>query len=154
MAEVEISAMTFGPYGVGRIQGKTVMVPNAAPGDRLEVELSGAHRDYTIGRIARILRGGPDRRIPPCHFLPRCGGCDWQQLNYPAQLRAKAELIAAGLHRAHIEISSENLIEPAPDEFGYRSRIRLKVGREGKIGFYQLGSNELVEIDRCIVASP
>src|SRR5260370_37219661 len=79
MAEVEISAMTFGPYGVGRIDGKTVMVPNAAPGDQLEVELSRAHRDYAIGRIARILRGGPDRREPPCPFLPRCGGGGWRE---------------------------------------------------------------------------
>src|SRR5260370_24756718 len=87
MAEVEISAMTFGPYGVGRIDGKTVMVPNAAPGDQLEVELSRAHRDYAIGRIARILRGGPDRREPPCPFLPRCGGWDSRQTHPPAQGR-------------------------------------------------------------------
>jgi 23S rRNA (uracil1939-C5)-methyltransferase len=92
--------------------------------------------------------------VPPCPFLPRCGGCDWQQLDYPAQLRAKSELIAAGLRRANIDISAANLIEPAAEEFGYRSRIRLKVGRDGKLGFYQLGSNALVEIDRCMVASP
>jgi 23S rRNA (uracil1939-C5)-methyltransferase len=58
----------------------------------------------------------------------------------------------AGLQRANIEISAENVIAPAPEEFGYRSRIRLKVGRDGKLGFFQLGSNELVEIDRCLVA--
>jgi 23S rRNA (uracil1939-C5)-methyltransferase len=154
MAEVEISAMTFGPYGVGRIDGKTVMVPNAAPGDRLEVELSGAHRDYAIGRIARILRGGPDRREPPCPFLPRCGGCDWQQLNYPAQVRVKAELVAAEFrHALKLELDPGDLVEPAPAEFGYRARIRLKIGANGALGFHELGSNSMVEIDRCMVAA-
>src|SRR5216684_3473478 len=154
MAEVEISAMTFGPYGVGRIDGKTVMVPNAAPGDQLEVELSRAHRDYAIGRIARILRGGPDRREPPCPFLPRCGGCDWQQLNYPAQVRVKAELVAAEFrHALKLELDPGDLVEPAPAEFGYRARTRLKTGANGALGFYELGSNSIVEIDRCMVAA-
>jgi 23S rRNA (uracil1939-C5)-methyltransferase len=154
MAEVEISAMMFGPYGVGRIDGKTVMVPNAAPGDRLEVELSGAHRDYAIGRIARILRGGPDRREPPCPFLPRCGGCDWQQLNYPAQVRVKAEIVAAEFrHALKLELDPGTLVEPAPAEFGYRARIRLKTGANGALGFHELGSNSIVEIDRCMVAT-
>src|SRR5260370_19427680 len=97
MAEVEISAMTFGPYGVGRIDGKTVMVPNAAPGDQLEGELSRAHRDYAIGRIARILRGGPDRREPPCPFLPRCGGGDWERIHTPPQVTGQTGPSAAGV---------------------------------------------------------
>ena len=154
MPEIEVTAMTFGPYAVGRLDGLTVMVPNAAPGDRLEVNIASQRRDFSIANIERVIEPGPDRRVPPCPFLPRCGGCDWQHLNYSAQLRAKAELIASGLRRAHIAVAVENLLEPAPEEFGYRSRIRLQVGRDGKLGFYRFGSNELVEIDRCIVASP
>ncbi len=152
MPEIDVNAMTFGPYAVARADGHTLMVPNAAPGDRLEVSITSRRRDFSIANIDRIIAPGPDRRVPPCPFLPRCGGCDWQQLNYPAQLRAKAELIATGLRRANIGVAAENLVEPAPEEFGYRSRIRLKVGRDGKLGFYRLGSNELVEIDHCIVA--
>ena len=154
MPEIEVSAMTFGPYAVAHADGLTLMVPHAAPGDRLEVRIASRRRDFSVAAIERIITAGPDRRVPPCPFLPRCGGCDWQHLNYSAQVRAKAELIVAALRRANIDVSAENLIEPAPEEFGYRSRVRLKVGREGKLGFYQPGSNELVEIDRCLVAWP
>src|SRR5580704_8448461 len=153
MPEIDVTAMTFGPYAVGRLDGFTVMVPNAAPGDRLEVAITSRRRDVSFAKVERIIRASADRRAAPCPFVPQCGGCDWQHLSYPAQLRAKAEVIVAGLRRANIEISAENLIAPAPEEFGYRSRIRLKVGRDGKLGFFQLGSNELVEIDRCLVAS-
>ncbi|HXN85376.1 MAG TPA: hypothetical protein VN867_04860, partial [Candidatus Binataceae bacterium] len=154
MPEIEVTAMTFGPYAIARLDGAVVMVPNAAPGDRLEANIASRKRDFSIGAIERVMLPGPHRRVAPCPFLPRCGGCDWQHLDYVAQLRAKSELIAAGLRRVDVEVSAQNLVEPAPEEFGYRARIRLKVGRDGKLGFYQLGSNRLVEIDRCMVAAP
>lgn len=160
MPEIEVTAMTFGPYALARLDGETIMVPNAAPGDRLEVSVASRRRDFSIGTIQRVLAAGPQRRVPPCPYLPDfdsappyCGGCDWQQLAYSAQLRAKSELIAAGLRR-FVELDPANLVEPAPAEFGYRSRIRLKVARDGRIGFYQLGTNALVEIERCLVAAP
>ena len=153
MPEVDVKAMTFGPYAVAHLDGLTVMVPNGAPGDRLEVAITSRRRELSFAKIERIIEPGPVRRVPPCPFLPRCGGCDWRHLDYPAQLRAKAELIAAELRRVNINVGVANLVEPAPAEFGYRSRIRLKVGREGRLGFHQLGSNSLVEIDRCLVAS-
>jgi tRNA/tmRNA/rRNA uracil-C5-methylase (TrmA/RlmC/RlmD family) len=44
MPEIEISAMTFGPFGVGRHEGKAVMVPGAVAGDKLSVDRFGAAR--------------------------------------------------------------------------------------------------------------
>ncbi len=155
MAEIEVTAMTFGPYAVGRAaDGRTVMVANAAPGDRLEVTVTARRRDYDLARVGRVVSPGIDRREPPCPFLPRCGGCDWQQLRYAAQLRAKAELVASAFGRAFgTEIDPEGLVEPSPSEFGYRSRIRLKADSQGRLGFFELGTNRLVAIDRCMVAA-
>jgi 23S rRNA (uracil1939-C5)-methyltransferase len=153
MARLEITAMTFGPYGVGRLDGKTVMVPNAAFGDLLEVEIESERRDYALARLKNVIRPGPERRAAPCPFLPRCGGCDWQQLNYSAQVRLKGQLIAAEIGRAlGVALDPARLVEPAPAEFAYRSRIRLKAGAGGRLGFRELSSNALVEIDRCLVA--
>src|ERR1700730_2893602 len=95
MAEIEINAMTFGPYGVGRIDGKSVMVSQAVPGDLLEVAVTSERSDSAMPRIDRIMRPGAARREPPCQYLPRCGGCDWQQIDYPAQVTLKAQLIVA-----------------------------------------------------------
>jgi 23S rRNA (uracil1939-C5)-methyltransferase len=153
MPQLEISAMTFGPFGIGRLDGKTVMVPNCAPGDLLEVRIDSKRRDYALARLIEVIRPGPNRRVPPCPFLPRCGGCDWQQIEYAAQVALKSEIIAAEIGRAlDIALDPAGLVEPAPAEFGYRSRIRLKAAPGGRLGFHKLGSNELVEIDRCMVA--
>jgi 23S rRNA (uracil1939-C5)-methyltransferase len=154
MAQVEITAMTFGPYGVGRLDGKAVMVPHAAPGDLLEVTVVQERGGYLIARAERVLKAGAARRTPPCPYLPRCGGCDWQQIAYSEQTRFKAEVIAATLnHALGLELNPATLIEPAPAEFGYRARIRFKTGRGGRLGFYEAGSRRLVEVEHCMVAA-
>jgi 23S rRNA (uracil1939-C5)-methyltransferase len=154
MPEIEINAMTFGPYGVGRIDGKSVMVPQAVAGDLLEVTMTSERRDYAIARIDRIIRAAADRRQPPCQYLPRCGGCDWQQIDYPAQVALKAQLIAAEFrHVLEVELDPDGLVEAAPAEFAYRSRTRFKTTAGGRVGFHEAGSNSIVAIDRCMVAA-
>ena len=152
--EIEITAMTFGPYGVGHSEGKAVLLPGVAPGDLVEAAVVAERNGYTLARAQRFLRSSSDRREPPCRFVPRCGGCDWQQLDYPAQVRIKAELIAGEFNRAlGVDLPLEGLVEPSSAEFGYRARIRLKVGRDGSIGYHAAASNNLVAIDRCMVAT-
>ncbi len=154
MPEIEITAMSAGPYGIGHLDGQAVMVPGTSPGDLVRVTIVKRHHDYVLARLDDVLRASSDRRMPPCTYLPRCGGCGWQQIAYSAQVRIKGELIATEIGRAlGIEIDSRGLVEAAPAEFGYRSRIRLQAGPDGGLGFHQLGTNEIVEIDRCIVAA-
>ncbi len=153
MPEIEISAMTFGPFGVGREDGKAVMVPGAVAGDLLDVEIVSMRRDYAVAKINRVIRASAERRAAPCPYLPQCGGCDWQHIDYGAQVRFKGESVARELsHALGIDVDPVGLVEPAPAEFGYRSRIRLRVGAKGALGFYSAGSNTIVEIDACMVA--
>ncbi|MGC2494775.1 MAG: class I SAM-dependent RNA methyltransferase [Candidatus Binatus sp.] len=153
MPQIEISAMTFGPFGVGRHDGKAVMVPGAVAGDKLEVEIVSERRDYAVAKIREVVSASADRRVAPCPYLPRCGGCDWQHIDYSAQVRFKGEVVARELgYTLGLEIDPVGLVEPAPAEFGYRSRIRLRVGAKGVLGFYEAGSNTIVEIDSCMVA--
>ncbi len=153
MPTIEITAMTFGPYGVGHLDGKAVMVAHAAPGDVVEVETRDNRRDYAIGELRKVIAAGTERRVAPCPFLPRCGGCDWQHLTYPAQLKWKANLVATTLHRAFgFKLDPSDLIEAAPEEFGYRARVRFKCGPHGVLGFRAFGSSALVEVDSCMVA--
>lgn len=154
MPEIEITGLSFGPYAVARVGGEVLMVPHAAPGDRLEVRVRARRRDYSLAEIERIIAPGAGRRPAPCPYVPRCGGCDWQHLDYSWQVREKASLAAAGLSRAlNVNLDPETLVESAPEEFGYRARIRLKARRDGALGFFELGSNRLVEIERCMVAA-
>ena len=154
MEQFTISTMTFGPYGVGHLDGATVLTPNVAPGDLIEAEITAPRRGHATGRVVRVVRAGPDRREPPCVYLPQCGGCDWQQIAYPAQVRLKAELLVAEFRRSlGVELATHELIAPAPAELGYRARIRLSVAPDGELGYRQLESHRMVAIERCLVAA-
>ncbi len=131
------------------------MIPAAVPGDVLEIKIQSHKRDYAIGSIVRLLQSAPERREPPCPYAAGCGGCDWQHIQYDAQVKLKAEVLAAEFHRAlGVELELDGLVEAAPAEFSYRSRVRLKTGPGGKIGFHHPASNSLVAVEACLVAAP
>jgi 23S rRNA (uracil1939-C5)-methyltransferase len=131
------------------------MIPAALPGDVLEIETRSHKRTYALGRVVRVVQPARERREPPCPYAVRCGGCDWQHIRYDAQTRLKAEVLAAEFHHTlGVELDPDGLVEPAPAEFHYRSRVRLKTGPGGKIGFHQPGSNSLVAVEACLVAAP
>lgn len=146
--------MSFGPYGIGHIDGTAVLIPKVAPGDLVEAQIISKRRNYSLAQVRRIVERGLTGRVPPCPYLPECGGCDWQQINYFDQLRLKADMMVSQFrHALGIKLDPQDLVEPAPAEFGYRSRIRLMVGRSGALGYRELDGKRLVPITHCAVAA-
>lgn len=162
MAEIirnlEITALVHGGRGIGRHQGKAVFVPLVAPGDRVDCRVVRSKRRFAEAELSRIIVPSPLRREPPCPFFGSCGGCQWQHLPYPEQLRWKAKNFADLMVRGKL-VKTERIskITAAPDEWSYRNRVQLKTCfSEGvlAIGFYQHGSHRVVDIDRCRLVAP
>ena len=152
-AEIVIDALAYGPYGVGRMDGKAVMIPDTAPGDKLVARLVESKERYAIGEVLRIIEPSPLRQTPPCPYVGRCGGCSWQHLQYETQLRAKQQSVADALRR--IGKLSDFELKPilaAQNPFNYRRRIRLQAGAASGLGFFAAGSHSIVEIDSCLIA--
>ena len=152
-AEIVIDALAYGPYGIGRLDGKAVMIPDTAPGDKIVARFVESKERYAVGEVLRIIEASPLRQTPPCPYVGRCGGCSWQHLRYEAQLRAKQQSVADALRRIG-KLSDFDLrpIIPSANEYHYRRRIRLQVDGAKRLGFYGAGSHDLVEIDSCRIA--
>lgn len=154
MTRLHIDSLTYGPHGVGRAEGKVYFVRNAAPGDEVECEVREDHRSYAFAEVTALIQAGESRRVPPCPFLPRCGGCPWQHVSYEAQLAAKERAVADLLRRvARLEDPPLLPIIAAPQELGYRNRLSLRV-EGGRVGYFAAASHELVPVDECLLASP
>ncbi len=151
--KLEIERLSYGPYGIGRVDGRVLMVPHAAPGDTIMAHVVEEKERFSVGEIARILTASPARRTPPCPYAGQCGGCSWQHLNYETQLKAKQQSVEDALQRIG-KLSGYDLrpIIPAADEFHYRRRIRFQVGPGKELGFYGATSHDLVKIDACLIA--
>lgn len=142
--------------GLGFAENLTVMVPLAAPGDELRVRITELKKRLAFAEIVEIKAPGSARIKAPCPYFGRCGGCDFQQLTYEAQLEAKAGIIRDCLHRiGKIEYGGEIRVVPSPNEFGYRSRARWHLDREKKaIGYMARDSHTVIDILECPILAP
>jgi 23S rRNA (uracil1939-C5)-methyltransferase len=153
LVALDIDALSYGPYGIGRADGKAVMVPHTAPGDRIEARIVESKERYCVGEIARLIAPSPLRRTPPCPYVGSCGGCSWQHLDYDAQLTAKQKSVDDALRRiGKLDGFELRPIIPSANEFHYRRRIRLQVGADRRLGFHGAASHRLVEIEDCLIA--
>jgi 23S rRNA (uracil1939-C5)-methyltransferase len=149
---LEISALSYGPYGIGRHEGKAVMVPHTAPGDTIAARIVETKDKYDIGAVVRLIVPSPARQDPPCPYVGECGGCSWQHLRYDAQLKAKQQSVEDALRRiGKLDGFELRPIIPSPDEYHYRRRIRLQANGK-RLGFYRAASHSLIEIDSCLIA--
>lgn len=139
--EIEISTLTNLGSGLGRVQlpaadaspggsaeaapaaregGWVVMVPFTLPGERVRVRVFRNHKNFSEADLVEILTPSPDRVAAQCSLFGRCGGCQYQHLNYPAQLAWKRRQVAELLqHMAGTEFPVAPVIPAA--------RIRLPV---------------------------
>jgi 23S rRNA (uracil1939-C5)-methyltransferase len=154
--QVRIERIVPRGFGIAFSDGLTVFVALAAEGDLVDVRLTEIKGRTAFAEVESVIEPSPDRVTPPCPYFGSCGGCDFQQMNYAAQLGAKVAMVRDCLHRiAKIEWTGEIPIIPSPLEFGYRLRAQWHVETTSKkIGYYRRDSRDLVDIQKCIVLAP
>lgn len=153
---VTIKKIIAGGKGLGHLaDGMVVMVSGVLPGETVMVRETKVCRGHREASLLRVLEEVPERVTPPCAYYGRCGGCDLQHAAYPFQLQSKQQILAEALERAHVALPSDDQPAaslPAPQPFGYRHRLRLHLDQNGRIGFHQRASNQVVPIQRCLLA--
>jgi 23S rRNA (uracil1939-C5)-methyltransferase len=154
--EVTIERILPGGLGLAHADGRTVMVALAAPGDCVRVSIDRVKGNVAFALIQEIITPSPQRVEPPCQYFGRCGGCDFQQLNYQAQLEAKVEIIKDCLHRiGRIENVPEFQITPALNPWHYRTRAQWQYDLiRRRLGYFQGGSRDVCDVEECAVLAP
>ena len=85
--------------GIVRLDGAVVFVPGAVRGETIDLKITKVMKAAAAGEIVRIHKPSPDRATPECPYYGRCGGCDFQHLTYPEELRAKRQRVQDALER-------------------------------------------------------
>jgi 23S rRNA (uracil1939-C5)-methyltransferase len=149
--EVTIEKIVPNGFGLAFAEGLTVFVSLAAPGDRVRVRITQQKGKTAFAEITEILEPSKDRIAPPCVYFGRCGGCDFMQLNYEAQLRAKIEILRDSLVRiGKIDYPGEIRIIESPRELRYRARAQWHLDtRRQRIGYFRRSSHDIIDVENC-----
>ena len=136
--------------GIGYVLGKIIFVPNLLPNEEALVKIVLNKKKYMVGEIGEIIKKSDDRIETRCPY-EKCG-CALKSLNYEKTLEFKKNKVINILKRyGNLENVVREII-PSANIYNYRNKITLKV-RDGKIGYFKNETNELIEINRCEIAS-
>jgi len=154
--ELTVERIVPNGFGIGFVEGLTVFTPLTAPGDRARVRLTQLKKRIAFAEVVEVLEPSPLRVEPPCRYFGVCGGCDFQQLTYEAQLEAKVGIVRDCLKRiAQIDWADEIPIIGSPHEYGYRSRAQWHADPRTKtLGYLKRNSHEIVDIKTCLILAP
>ena len=141
---------------VARDDGRVVFVRYALPGETVRARVTSERGSYWHAEAVEIVEASPDRIDPLCPIAGADGaGCCDMAFVEPSALRAlKGEVVANQLQRLGGLDPAETAdltAEPvgSAGETGWRTRVRVEVGADGRAGFHRYHSAELVDDLRC-----
>ncbi|MEQ1604671.1 MAG: class I SAM-dependent RNA methyltransferase [Pyrinomonadaceae bacterium] len=154
--EVRVEKIVPRGFGLGFAENLTVLTPLTVPGDLVRVRIVEVKKRMAFAAVVEVKEPGPKRVEPPCEYFGKCGGCDFQQMSYQAQLAAKVGILRDCLHRiGKIEYEGEIPVIGSPNEFGYRSRARWHIDRrKRKLGYFRRDSHDIIDITHCPILTP
>jgi len=153
--EVDIVGLAFGGGGIARIDGKTIFVANALPGERCSIEIIESKKRFDRAVVTEMLAESDDRRQPDCvHEAEGCGGCGFRHVVDSKSLQLKAEAAMESVQRIASQVEwPKPTLHPAKQLDGGRTRLRFHA-KSARLGLFARGSHTLVPIPGCLAASP
>jgi 23S rRNA (uracil1939-C5)-methyltransferase len=155
-----IDDIAFGGEGVGRVDEFVVFVPFVIVGETVEAEVTEVKKSFARARLGRVIHASPERVEPACAHFGRCGGCQYQHVNYEAQLRVKHKQVADLFERiGGFNPAKVAPVVPCPQPYGYRNRIMIrsqwnKPEQRLNIGFVRWDCGLVEDVFECKIAEP
>ena len=152
-----ITFYTHEGHGVGRVDGFVVMIPGALRCEVCEVEITCLKKRYALGRLCRVITPSDCRQKSFCEYYEMCGGCNLQHMKYEETLFFKEEAVKNVLSRVG-KVAQEDLdvfegIVGMNEPYSYRNVVRYHADRDGRLGFYEAGTNQVIDIEHCLLQS-
>ncbi|MEO8748023.1 MAG: 23S rRNA (uracil(1939)-C(5))-methyltransferase RlmD [Rhodanobacter sp.] len=158
--EALVSELGHDGRGVARVDGKTIFVEGALPGETVSLRVRKRHRNYDEAELVELLTRSPHRVEPLCAHYAECSGCSLQHLAGDAQVAGKQQWLADNFARIG-KVAPQTWLPPLCGEpWGYRRKGRLSVRHVQKKGRVLAGFRErqnpryVAEIRRCEVMHP
>ena len=157
--QAQVTGLSHEGRGIAHVNGKTVFIANALPGETVLFNYTYTKAKYAEGEAVEIVEASPERVSPKCQHYGICGGCSMQHLASSAQITFKQQVLLEQLKHFGGIAPREILAPIVGDDWGYRHKARLGVRYVIKkggalVGFREKNSRYLAELERCEVLHP
>ena len=153
--ELKVEKGVYRGRGLARHEGRVVFVPRAHPGDRVRARVGEVHAGWAEAALVEVLEPSPERRASPCPYVPRCGGCAYQDYDDAAELGLKEAVLRESLARAGAAWEGEVTRHASPVS-GWRMRASLHFARGAQgpvLGLRQEGTRRVIDVESCLQLS-
>ena len=137
--------------GITFYNDKICFIDGAYPGDVISFDIVLEKSKYIEGKINKIYSFSKDRVESKCPYFKECGGCVFQEYSYKMENKFKKDKLSYLVEKS---LNKKDFVSDIiySDDLYYRNKIVLH-GFNKKIGLYKSKSNDIVEIDKCILCN-
>ena len=156
-----VERVAFPNKGIVRLEdGKTVVVKNVIPGQKVSCSINKVRKGRGEGRLLEVLEKSPQELTEcVCEHFGNCGGCTFLNLDYEHQLALKEQQVRELLEPVCAPYCKlDDIFEgvkKSPRQFGYRNKMEFSFGdsfKEGPLalGMHKRGSfHDIVTVNGC-----
>ena len=138
--------------GIAKVDNKTVFIHNLLPKETANIKIVKKNSKYMEAIVVDIVSRTITRVDAPCPYYDNCGGCHIMHMDDEEKKEFKYLKIKDVLKKfAFYNGEVKPLV--TGDTYKYRNKITLHVNKD-RIGLYQSYSNNIVEIDDCMLIDP
>ena len=159
--EYHIEKFVHGGFCLSHTEdGQVVLLEGTIPEETVRASIRNTGKKLLQGVATEIVHPSKLRIPAPCTYYHKCGGCDFQHMNYACQLQGKYDIVRDLLLRnghPDLRLTASEFLLPilaSPRLIGYRQRIRLQVDAQQRVGFYKRRSHNCVPVRNCPLAAP
>ena len=156
IVELEITDLNSSGEGVGRHEGRVVFVPDTVTGDRVTAKIIQSKAKFARGKVEKLLTPSDSRIRPNCIVADKCGGCQWQHIDYSYQQQAKQQQVTQAFQRigGFADIPIQPILHTS-NPLNYRNKSTYPLARSAtgqvQAGYYRSNSHKLVNLNQCPV---
>ena len=152
MEKVKIERLDDFGRGIAKINDKLCFISNALPLEECEIEIINNKKNYSEGQVTNLIKESNYRTMPLCPYYETCGGCHLMHYDRQSELIYKEEKLH-DIVKKFDKLDKINLKDIVyGNEYYYRNKITLHKDNK-KLGLYKEKTNEVIEIDECLITS-
>ena len=165
LCELDITNVAHGGVFVARHDGRVIFVADTLPGERVLARITDAsQKSFWRADTVEVLKASPDRQEHVWSAASvtrdpaeRAGGAEFGHIKLATQRELKAFVLEDSLSRMgkierHVEVEALDGDNESKGT-GWRTRVRLHVDADGKVGPYASRSHSVIEVEDLPLAA-